>query len=166
MKKILTIILLFILVTASAQEPPAEGLSFESLEQVISEDNLRVYYHQGERYSGQTYDYYEQEQKIYSTILKDGLIQVQYGWDKDRKLIHHYQYEGGRLHGQVISFFSSGQPYFHHQYHHGLMHGQQYGWYANGQLRFDAWYEMGFKRYQKDYDRNGKLKDRLTSRGN
>jgi antitoxin component YwqK of YwqJK toxin-antitoxin module len=62
-------------------------------------------------------------------------------------------------------YFGDGTPYIHHIYKNGLMDGQQKSWYNNGQLRMDAWYDMGFKRYQKDYDRDGKQVKTMFSKG-
>jgi len=139
----------------SAQIPPSKNLSIEVLKKKIDKKGAVKYFYKRKKFTGQTYDYFKLGKKVYSTIIKDGLPLNEYAWDENHRLVRHYEYRDGMLHGNVLLWFGDGQKYIHHLYRNGKMDGQQFGWYKNGQLRFDSFYKMGLKQYQVDYDQTG-----------
>jgi antitoxin component YwqK of YwqJK toxin-antitoxin module len=105
----------------------------------LTEDELilgddYVFYHQGQPFTGVTYD-----------TREDGSL-----WSEET-------YVRGVKHGPARTLFPGGQIQRQSHYKMGLAHGWNEEWYSDGRIKSRRLYELAVPVEEQEFDREGKL---------
>lgn len=77
--------------------------------------------------------------------FSDDKYQIQIDFFENNKIKNKIPSYDGMLHGEVISYFQSGQIHTVHNYHLDTLNGEELEYYNNGDIKRNRYYKMGLQ---------------------